>query len=384
MPKALLTAKEATALLGIAPATLYAYVSRKQVRSELGPDGRQRLYHREDLDALRRRKGRAGDGAERALAFGMPVLPSALTTIADGRLWYRGKDAAVLAGSADIETVAALLWQAELPTGELPIIERSLLRDPLARAIAVLAAQTGVSAGTRAYRVGQALALWRAIAAALLDTAPSRDPIGAQVAACWNLDARGRRHIDAALVLLADHELNSSTFAVRVAAGTGATLSMALIAGLATLSGPRHGGESARVAALLAEAVASGDAAQVVGSRLARGERLPGFGHPLYPAGDPRAKVLLDQARELQATAESKQIDATAAAMLALTGVLPNVDFGLVALCARLGLPPTAPIVLFALGRTVGWLAHALEQQESEGLIRPRARYTGPPPALDQ
>jgi citrate synthase len=175
------------------------------------------------------------------------------------------------------------------------------------------------------------------------------------------------------LVVLADHELNASAFAARVAASTGASLAAAALAGLATLTGPRHGGAAAKVSALMEDAERLG-AEEAVRSWVSRGDLPPGFGHPLYPDGDPRARVLLSAldpdplVKDLQASAET------------VTGQRANIDFALVAAARQLSRPPDAPFALFALGRSVGWIAHALEQIETGGLIRPRARYTGPLP----
>jgi citrate synthase len=117
-----------------------------------------------------------------------------------------------------------------------------------------------------------------------------------------------------------------------------------------------------------------------VANRLRRGESLPGFGHPLYPAGDPRAALLLGLAEASASTAEWRLVRALRKAGSELLQDFPNLDFGLAALARTYGLPRHAPLVLFALGRTVGWIAHAIEQYATGELIRPRARYTGPAP----
>ena len=119
----------------------------------------------------------------------------------------------------------------------------------------------------------------------------------------------------------------------------------------------------------------------MVAGRLRRGERVPGFGHPLYPAGDPRAARLLRLAEASGNEAAWRLVRALRKAGWELLHDLPNLDFGLAALARTYGLPGRAPLVLFALGRTVGWIAHAIEQYATGELIRPRARYTGPDPA---
>jgi citrate synthase len=188
--------------------------------------------------------------------------------------------------------------------------------------------------------------------------------------------ARATAAVDRALVLLADHELNVSTFAARVAASAHADPYAAVLAGLSALSGPRHGGVTDRVEALLLEVEALGGASRVVHERERRGELVPGFGHPFYPGGDPRARMLLETAQTLPGRSR------TAAAAFALVEAMaeagraaPNVDMALVTLRAALGLPRGAAAGLFAVGRCAGWIAHVLEQYAAGFLLRPRARY---------
>jgi citrate synthase len=173
-------------------------------------------------------------------------------------------------------------------------------------------------------------------------------------------------------VLLADHELNASTFAARVAASTGASLSACLLAGLATLTGPLHGGAAMQLRPLAAAARQLG-ADKAVGDWLAQGRRLPAFGHPLYPDGDPRAFALFQHFTPRPAFAGLR------AAAEESTGEQPNIDFAISAMADAFDLPLEAPFVLFAMARSVGWIAHSLEQLSTGSLIRPRARYAGPP-----
>jgi citrate synthase len=185
--------------------------------------------------------------------------------------------------------------------------------------------------------------------------------------------------LDLALVLLADHELNASSFAARVAASTDAPLLACMLAALCTLSGPRHGGACDRVEALLDEAATLTRPRDVVERRVRRGEAVPGFGHALYPAGDPRAPVLLEQARALarQSPGRGQRLAAcfAVADVMQRQGLPPTVDFALVTLTRALGLSPGAAALLFALGRSAGWVAHVLEQRRSTAVLRPRARY---------
>jgi citrate synthase len=199
-------------------------------------------------------------------------------------------------------------------------------------------------------------------------------PVHRQLAAAWRLDAQGTDLVRMALVLCADHELNASGFTARCVASTGASLRAAVIGGLAALSGGRHGGTTARIEALW-RSLDDGDLTVQLRRWLAMDAALPGFGHPLYPDGDVRAAALLEpilprfpRAREL------------VAAVAALTGQAPNIDFALVAVRRFLALPEGSAFGLFAVGRSVGWIAHALEQRGTGQLIRPRAVYVGPMP----
>jgi citrate synthase len=195
----------------------------------------------------------------------------------------------------------------------------------------------------------------------------------ARFAAAWGLDAAGADLVRRTLVLLADHELNASTFAARVAASTGASLSAACLAGLSALSGPLHGGMAARVEAFVEEAERL-DSGHAVAARLARGASMPGFDHPLYPDGDPRAAALLGAFEAPPLLADLRTATETA------TSLSPNIDFALVSLARTLKLPPDAPFILFATARSAGWAAHAIEQLQTGRLIRPRARYVGEAP----
>ncbi|MCE3288607.1 MAG: citrate synthase [Caulobacter sp.] len=364
--------------LGVRSQTLYAYVSRGRVDARPDPgDPRRSLYRAADIGALtdRRARGRKASAvAQSAIAWGEPVLASAITTIADGRLWYRGRDAADLAQSQTLEAVARLLrggHGAVLKTQER--MAPPSLPDGRARLFAALAARAAAEPPARG-RAPLALAIE---GAGLLDLVADAvcgnlgsGPIHQRLAAAWGRpDAADA--IRRALVLLADHELNASTFAARVAASTGAGLSAAALAGLCALSGPLHGGMAARVWNLVEESRRIGPAATVEG-RLARAAPTPGFGHPLYPEGDPRAAALL------AACPPTEDLAALLDAVETGTGERANIDFALVAMAEALGLPQDAPFLLFAVARSAGWIAHAVEEGSGGRLIRPRARYVGP------
>ena len=378
-----LSADEALSRLRVRPQTLYAYVSRGRVRAEPDPsEPRRSRYRASDVAALAERKARgrkAADVARGAIAWGEPVLASAITTVRDGRLWYRGQDAVRLAETATLEEVARLLRGGiGLPSDE------PLLAPPgptaAARAFAAFAARAaadppaqGRSAGDLADEAAQLLDLMAAAitgpegAGLREEDAPA---IHERLGRAWRAPRGGWDAIRRALVLLADHELNASTFAARIAASTGASLSAATLAGLAALSGPRHGGMAARVEAFTAVAAAG----RSVGDwrRAARGGGPPpGFGHPLYPDGDPRAAALLAAIEVPPALARLR------AEVEGATGERANMDYALTALRQSLQLPAEAPFALFAVARTAGWLAHAIEQIETGAVIRPRARYVG-------
>jgi citrate synthase len=388
----LIDAAQAAALLGVGRATLYAYVSRGRIHAEADPaDPRRRLYRRADIERLRQRKARGRRPervAEATLDWGLPVLDSGVSLIADGRLSYRGRDAIQMARETTLEATARLLWDCgaidpfdtpppPMPAAWLPVLPLLAGLAPIERVQALLAlAPPGLPSWRRtAGRLWpEAAALVRLIAAAALGQVPSALPVHAMLAQAWGLDSDGADKLRAALVLCADHELNASTFTVRCIASTGAALSAALQGGLAALSGPRHGGMTGRVEVLFDALLRDGDPERFVAGRVGRGESLPGFGHPLYPAGDPRGSTLLALAEPDALTLGLLRAAAD------LTGQAPSLDVGLVAVARRLGLPAGAAAALFAIGRTTGWLAHALEQAGQNRLIRPRARYTGPMP----
>jgi citrate synthase len=187
--------------------------------------------------------------------------------------------------------------------------------------------------------------------------------------------------LDSALVLLADHELAASTVAARVAASVRADPYAVASAGLATVSGTLHGRASLGIEALLAEIDQPDRAASVVGSRLRRGERLRGFGHRLYPDGDPRAAVLLARLRDTTAGSPRLAVVEALLEAAAQRGLPdPSVDLALAALAHVTGMTRGAAEAVFAIARTAGWIAHALEEYERNTPIRPRALYTGPPP----
>jgi citrate synthase len=388
-----LSAVEAANRLGVSRQTLYAYVSRGLLRAHETNDPRQRRYASEAvarLAAERRRGRRPKEVAKATLDWGLPVLESAITLIQDGSLFYRGVDAVTLAQDATLEDIAALLWQlpaatafGPTPPGTPPVLQAladHLKAAPREEALLPLFAAASNDDGTAFWqrdprRIAEGSGtLVRILLSCVAGVPPGAAPLHRQLAKAWRLDDKGADLIRRVLVLCADHELNASSFTARCVASTGASLRAAVIGGLAALSGGRHGGMTGRIETFW-RSLDEDNLVVDLRRRLAADEALAGFGHPLYPAGDTRATVLLEPilphfplARELVAAAGH------------LTGHAPNIDFALVTLRRFLNLPEGSAFGLFALGRSVGWIAHAIEQRESGQLIRPRAVYTGPLP----
>jgi len=412
-----MTAKEACALLGIKPATLYAYASRGLLSSLPGPPGgRARRYMQSELLRLKvQHDARSGHApaAAGALAWGEPVLDSAITEITPSGPRYRGRLAVDLANEdVTLERVAELLWTGTLPDEASAASALRLSKPKMAAALeggpsalhrlpgflVSLAAHDPARFAARVANAEAARAGELARARDLLATLPLvLEPRGAHAASD---PARGAervalgmarrlgltrprdaaRAIDRALVLAADHELNVSTFAARVVASSGADTYACLIAAACAMTGTGHGGACDRVEALVRETESASHAARALEERAARGEAIPGLGHTLYPAGDPRGAALLALARELAPRSPRVRVSlAIADAGRNLFGLGGTLDIGLVAVADALGAPPGTASALFATGRTAGWIAHVLEQREQGRMVRPRARYVGAP-----
>lgn len=361
----------ALTLLGVKAQSLYAYVSRGRISTKADPlDPRRSLYRLEDISALttRRARGRkTATIAETSMAWGEPIIPTALSTARHGKLYYRGQDAIELARIATLEEVAALLWQSAsgvrfgniASTGRSPFV-----------ALGNLAETAGSSLGCSRERLCKDAAQVVGLLVSAVGCAPSQDPVHIRLAQNWNLGEDGAARIRQALVAMADHDLNASTFAARVTASTGASLAACVLAGLCALSGPRHGGAGKALMSLLEQAD-RGDPAQACKGWLERESGLPGFGHPLYPAGDPRGALMLEGIVLDSSMSGLREVVAE------IANLLPNCDFALAALVRSYRLPADAPFILFMIGRSVGWCAHAMEQILEGQLIRPRGRYMG-------
>lgn len=412
-----LTAVEALQVLQVRPQTLYANVSRKKIRAKPDPkDTRRSLYHEADVRKMARQHGgqrKAAAVAAAAIQWGDPILPSAVSTVVEGRLYYRGRDAVMLAEKMSLEEVAGVLWGGT--AGAVRLASRAFARagaahsppldsvlsarfsntaSPLQRAFLAV----GLRAADDLASLGRALSVLQSDAASLL-AAMADALLGGEPVSPVRGRGAGRSHrasspadapllhervalswrrrdasdiIRRALILLADHELNASTFAARVAVSTGGPLAAGVLSGLSALSGPLHGRAAAGVFQLVASVEKIG-AEAAVREWLSMGLPVTGFGHPLYPSGDPRAKALMERFTLPEPYAELCVV------VEREIGEHPNIDFALSALTRVYGLPKEAPLILFALGRCVGWLAHALEQVTTGQPIRPRAQYVGPP-----
>jgi citrate synthase len=409
-----LTAAEAAQRLGVKPATLYAYVSRGVLRRDRAADGRSSMFDSEEVERLARR------GRPRRPAGAADItVESAITEITGDRLFFRGLDVIHLATSRTFEDVADLLWTGELHASSPRPSAPSPWRATSVALAAGRAAQAALPAGTLPLERFQVIvpamaatdplrlqldpaaviAAGRSIIAGLVDCLPpaatptpttttSDSPISDYPIAdrlWWRLcDRRAspalRRALSAALVLLADHELAASTLAARAAASVRADPYAVVATGLGAVGGALHGGASLGAEALLAAAAAPDDVPRVVGELLRRGERVPGFGHFLYRAADPRGVLLLDLVR--RAAPKSGQL-AVAEAVLAEVRRKslpePNIDFAIATLARVAGMVRGSGEAIFAVARTAGWIAHALEAYAGPGPLRPRAVYTGRP-----
>lgn len=373
-----------------------------------------------------------------------PILDSSITLIAEQELYYRGHPVTALARTHSFEQVVALLWcgdleapVAELAKPVLPFVERTWVQSagrPLAPWFAFQSVLPRLAAADPAAEDLNPAAVRRTGARILLahvacleriaaterlpappggrhgdadpagvtgevvarSPAPAQgtaasDPAGApggmvarSLARAWGAAAAvpAAAVIESALVLLADHELNVSTMAARTAASGRASPYHAVLAGLAAAHGTLHGQASMLVSELLRTVARPQRARRVVGEYLRSRRPLPGFGHRVYRTRDPRAAALLRHLHEAAPGHPALEVaEAVAEAVREMVTDAPvNVDLSLAALVAVLGLPASASETLFIVARTAGWIAHALEQYRTGGLLRPRARYVGPVP----
>jgi len=410
----LVDAQTAIERLGIKMQTLYAYVSRGWVRAVPAVGGKGNLYYVEDLDALAARgRGRsmAGAGAERMIRWGgNAVMQTSITAIGPEGPRYRGKPAAELVHHhRSFEDCTELLWNGMLPDtsavwqparpgagfealaqGIVQVARRNHSRRLLSVAVEAYAASLGRNPElTLGAPVLAARQLIQAMSAAtgLLTATPSYalDDAPQSIAQILAVNLRvgdspqNLRLLDAALILSADNELAPATFAARIAASAGADLFSCVTTALGAFEGMLTGLGCEQAESALTQASSCDAYLDHLKNLLARKSPVPGYGHPLYPDGDPRATLLLDLVREVEPAGKRGE--------MALQGVdhacnewglKPNLPLALAVLSAVLDSPVGASGALMSVGRAAGWVAHALEQRLAGFLVRPRARYIGP------
>lgn len=374
LDEALESADQACGRLNISAQTLYAYVSRNLLRTARHPrDSRKRLYFSVDIDHLinRQKRGRSRqDIARSTVDFGEPVLKSKISNINNGDFFYRGKNAISLSRTATLEDVFELLCQTSI--NPKMFAKKSYYvsqhHTPFARFVDALAHQVTQDGSLGNKRSGYHLLKLMACNAVKQDKPVENQAIHQQLANAWSSDPRAPDLIRQALVLSADHELNASTYASRITASAGANLPACLLTGISTLSGRYHGG----LTDLCMEWMLNASKKNIDDLKLSSTEHPAGFGHRLYPNGDPRAIEILRRcpaAKSWQTVARKVKNNSN----LSRNSGHPTLDFALATLEHQLELPNGAGFSIFALGRTVGWLAHCFEQRKTGSLIRPRA-----------
>ncbi|MFD3453148.1 citrate/2-methylcitrate synthase [Streptomyces sp. NPDC058691] len=407
-----LTTRQAAERLGVKPETVYAYVSRGLLDSRRAPDGRGSTFDAREVDALVHRTRRpaqrhSGDGAAGGTgnATGVGAVRTGITLIDGDHCWFRGVDATALAERHRFEEAADWLWTGEMTPGTRFTAPREALAAAR-RAVAALPGHSAAMDRLRAAAVAMAAAdplrfdlapeavvgVGRTLIPVLVDALPAAgQEHRGEGPLAWRLwsrltarpaDEASLRVLDAALVLLIDHDLAASTLAVRVAASARAHPYAVVSAGLGALDGPLHGAASGLAHRMLAEVLEQGSAAVVVAGHLRTGRSVPGLGHRLYPREDPRAamlfRLLQDVPHAAPALGAAREVVATASRD---TPLHANVDLALAVLSVSCGMRPEAGETVFSVARTAGWIAHALEEYEESPLrMRPSGHYVGPRP----
>ncbi|MGW3012816.1 citrate/2-methylcitrate synthase [Streptomyces sp. NPDC001219] len=396
-----LSTRETADRLGVKPETVYAYVSRGQLTSRREPGGRGSTFDAKEVDALARRAGRrepSSSGGELAVRTG-------ITLIDRNHCYFRGVNTSELAAHYSYEEVAEWLWTGELRPG----IRFTAPHDALSaarRAVQALPAHSGPMDRLRVAVIAAAAAdplrfdlsenavidTARSLIPTLVDALPSHVPepgAGDSLAPrLWSrltpepADAAALRVLDAALVLLIDHDLAASTLAVRVAASARAHPYAIVSAGFGALDGVMHGAASGLAHRMLLEVLDRDSAAAVVADHLRAGRQVPGLGHRVYTGEDPRAHTLFqlleDVPQARPALQAARQVITTTARHADLHA---NVDLALAVLTVSTGMPAEAGETVFAVSRTAGWIAHALEEYAERPLrMRPSGQYHGPRP----
>ena len=400
----LVTASEAADLLGVKTATVYTYVTRGHLTPHRRPGDRSSWFDRDELDAVLKRTGRRSSAA----GAGPKETVTAISMIANGTYWYRGLDPRHLSENHSYEAVAELLWSGSLPDAPdwtiaqlldsqphrrgLDLTEVGRPLDAIRLAVSLLAVNDDLRFGiggdavivsARRLLVGMVGMLpervdrkaWSQAAATesfaalvwsrLAQTPPTPDQLSA---------------LNATLVVMADHGVAPSTLAVRTAASYRADLYGAVQSGLAIVAGGWHGRRALSAEAMIEAFLAGRDVATVVGEQARQG-RVPALGQPRYPDGDPRVRIVLDH---LGAAGADPRILEAMRELIDLTETralpAPSVEFALAALARGFSFQRGASEALFAIGRSAGWLAHAMEESDEPDRASPQFRYVGPSP----
>ena len=390
VPARLLESEEAARRLGVKLATLYAYVSRGLLQSYRSPTPGRSLFDVEEVEALARR-ARGGKQVETRVA----TITTAITQLRPSGPFYRGFSATELARSSSFERVADLLWESSGGNWE-PLA----LKPPTRMGAADILRWVVVMAGARdrersdphpelvAQRMRTLIATMASVCGPSADVVGDRSQllvdgsIADRVARRLTPSPTRRgvaRALNAAMVLLADHELATSTLAVRVAASTRADIYDATLAGLGTIGGPLHGGAGLLACRMLYRAESAG-AERAVDEVLMTHRSIPGFGHPVYQEGDPRAEVLLAEFERIANARQHQVVRTVLEAASKRQQRLPNVDLSLAALAYATEMAPETVATIFTISRMAGWGAHYLEELGERPLrYRARAVYTVAP-----
>jgi citrate synthase len=396
-PRDQLTSRQVADRLGVQLETVYAYASRGLLTSTRAPSGRGSVFNRAEVDALRdrgRRDRPAGTPSWRG-----PVVDTDITLIEGGHLSFRGVDAVDLAAALPFEQAASWLWSGDVdptffraPGAPLRAATRTVrslpdAADLVGRLRVAVAAAGAVDPRRYDTRGPAAIGTAGGLVTLMVDSLPrlgeapeAEAPLARRLWAALSPEpptAHLLRCLDAALVLLMDHGLAVSTVAARTAASVRAHPYAVVATGLSAMEGPLHGAASTLAHSTLRDVLESG-AAAVVADHLRTDRPVPGFGHQLYPEGDPRASALLAL---LDSERSAHAVTAAVRDLTAEVGDHPNVDLALAALAVTGGMPRTAGEVIFAIARSVGWVAHALEEYDETPLrFRGHGRYRGPQP----
>jgi citrate synthase len=379
----MLESEEAARRLGIKLPTLYAYVSRGLLQSQRPAGSRRSLFDLDEVERLARRS-RTGRRVETRIAS----VTTGVTQIRDDGPNYRGTPAVDLAATGCFESAADVLWEAEPKSlewrpAELEGPSGISRRDLLYWATLMCGAGDPLRSDLRHDAVVRNA---RKVIATCIESltgacaSPEGSAIAQRLACSFTSDPSSElvRAVDTALVLLADHELATSTIAVRVAASTRADIYDALLAGLAVLAGPLHGGASELAYDLLVQAERIG-VGPALDTTLRWQRTLPGFGHVVYGSGDPRFPALIDRVFDL-ATPDQRELVSSLVEMARSHAIpAPNIDLALAALIWASGLQVDTGRTIFSIARFAGWTAHYLEELGERPLrFRVRAVYSSP------